>query len=196
MFSFYSLYICPPLTTRTQHRERSADPVEVVGLFDFAASQDDELSFAAGDTLTLTDHSNASWFRAERNGKTGFIPCNYVVGVEPFAVPRDGTFLVWPLMDGFSPLCLSLRHCGHIDHVRISMEISSDAIVYRLRRASTFAAPPAATSLFDPCDAETFSSLAELITFYRKHPLPWLPCGTPHTDLRLMEAFSRDQLSR
>ncbi|XP_021348776.1 osteoclast-stimulating factor 1-like, partial [Mizuhopecten yessoensis] len=40
--------------------------------------QSDELSFDEGDTLYITDTSNAAWWKGRCNNKTGLIPYNYV----------------------------------------------------------------------------------------------------------------------
>ncbi|KAK6171087.1 hypothetical protein SNE40_019347 [Patella caerulea] len=52
--------------------------VHAKALFEFSASGPEELSFNRGDVLVITDQSDQDWFKAELNGKTGFIPSNYV----------------------------------------------------------------------------------------------------------------------
>ena len=46
-------------------------------MYDFRASQPDELSFRQGDVLKiLQNQHDEQWFRAEHNGVTGFVPKN------------------------------------------------------------------------------------------------------------------------
>ncbi|KAF2070200.1 hypothetical protein CYY_008476 [Polysphondylium violaceum] len=52
--------------------------VRVVGLYDYDASCDTELSFREGDILTVTEQDSSGWWFAELNGATGFVPQNYV----------------------------------------------------------------------------------------------------------------------
>jgi hypothetical protein len=47
------------------------------GQWDFSATAPHELSFKAGDILTITD-MNGPWWKAELNGQQGLIPGNYV----------------------------------------------------------------------------------------------------------------------
>jgi len=50
----------------------------VRGLYDYTATCDTELSFFEGDILTVTEQDESGWWFAELNGKSGFIPNNYV----------------------------------------------------------------------------------------------------------------------
>eukprot|EP00301_Raphidiophrys_heterophryoidea_P012981 c20311_g1_i1.p1 GENE.c20311_g1_i1~~c20311_g1_i1.p1 ORF type:complete len:387 (+),score=127.59 c20311_g1_i1:62-1162(+) len=50
----------------------------VRGVFDFEASNDDELSFRVGDILLVVDESEEGWWMVEKDGKKGMIPFNYV----------------------------------------------------------------------------------------------------------------------
>eukprot|EP00052_Salpingoeca_macrocollata_P030833 m.321089 g.321089 ORF g.321089 m.321089 type:complete len:254 (+) comp24935_c0_seq1:118-879(+) len=53
--------------------------MEAKALHDFKATQEDELSFKRGDLVKVLDnYSDSNWFKAELNGKTGFIPANYI----------------------------------------------------------------------------------------------------------------------
>jgi len=47
-------------------------------LYDYEATNDNELSFLEGDILTITEQDDSGWWFAEKNGRTGFIPNNYV----------------------------------------------------------------------------------------------------------------------
>jgi len=47
-------------------------------LYDYDATNDNELSFSEGDVLIITEQDDSGWWFAEKNGRTGFIPNNYV----------------------------------------------------------------------------------------------------------------------
>ncbi|XP_046855315.1 growth factor receptor-bound protein 2-like [Xenia sp. Carnegie-2017] len=53
--------------------------MEAVAKFAFRATADDELSFEKGSIVKILNmDTDANWFKAEQNGKTGFIPANYI----------------------------------------------------------------------------------------------------------------------
>ena len=52
--------------------------VKVRGLYDYEATCETELSFGEGDILTITEKDDSGWWFAELNGRSGFIPQNYV----------------------------------------------------------------------------------------------------------------------
>eukprot|EP01104_Vermistella_antarctica_P007235 TRINITY_DN1798_c3_g1_i1.p1 TRINITY_DN1798_c3_g1~~TRINITY_DN1798_c3_g1_i1.p1 ORF type:complete len:389 (-),score=127.13 TRINITY_DN1798_c3_g1_i1:106-1272(-) len=47
-------------------------------LYTFAAEDDSELPFSAGDVITITRQDDPGWWIGEYNGKTGMFPSNYV----------------------------------------------------------------------------------------------------------------------
>uniref|UniRef100_A0A8C7RGB3 Growth factor receptor-bound protein 2b n=1 Tax=Oncorhynchus mykiss TaxID=8022 RepID=A0A8C7RGB3_ONCMY len=53
--------------------------MEAVAKYDFKATADDELSFKRGEVLkVLNEECDQNWYKAELNGKDGFIPKNYI----------------------------------------------------------------------------------------------------------------------
>uniref|UniRef100_A0A8C5WGL4 Mitochondrial thiamine pyrophosphate carrier n=1 Tax=Leptobrachium leishanense TaxID=445787 RepID=A0A8C5WGL4_9ANUR len=53
--------------------------MEAIAKYDFKATADDELSFKRGDVLkVLNEECDQNWYKAELNGKDGFIPKNYI----------------------------------------------------------------------------------------------------------------------
>jgi hypothetical protein len=49
-----------------------------IALFDYDAVEDDELSFRAGDTITLIGIAQPEWYFGDQRGKIGLLPANYV----------------------------------------------------------------------------------------------------------------------
>eukprot|EP00041_Stephanoeca_diplocostata_P017553 m.356020 g.356020 ORF g.356020 m.356020 type:complete len:281 (-) comp20743_c0_seq2:1751-2593(-) len=65
------------LACRVAHETGSI--MEAKALHDFKATSADELSFSKGSIVKIINNeSDANWYQAELNGKTGFIPANYV----------------------------------------------------------------------------------------------------------------------
>ncbi|CAH1794711.1 unnamed protein product [Owenia fusiformis] len=53
--------------------------MEAVSKHDFNATAEDELSFKKGTTLKILNmEDDKNWFKAEKDGKEGFIPSNYI----------------------------------------------------------------------------------------------------------------------
>ncbi|XP_005092858.1 growth factor receptor-bound protein 2 [Aplysia californica] len=53
--------------------------MEAVALHPFTATADDELSFKKGNTLKiLSTFDDKNWYKAELNGKEGYVPHNYI----------------------------------------------------------------------------------------------------------------------
>ncbi|KAJ7819806.1 hypothetical protein B0H14DRAFT_2835768 [Mycena olivaceomarginata] len=47
-------------------------------LYDYAASNSDELSFSAGEALSIVDTSDEEWWKAERDGAVFIVPAGYL----------------------------------------------------------------------------------------------------------------------
>uniref|UniRef100_UPI00358FC1E1 rho guanine nucleotide exchange factor 7-like isoform X1 n=1 Tax=Myxine glutinosa TaxID=7769 RepID=UPI00358FC1E1 len=71
-------------TSRPRHGQaRSPDMLEgggrlVRARFDFARTNEDELSFAKGDMITVTRVEEGGWWEGTLHGRTGWFPSNYV----------------------------------------------------------------------------------------------------------------------
>lgn len=58
--------------------DEAAVCVQARGLYDYEATNETELSFQENDLLTITEQDESGWWFAELNGKSGFVPRNYV----------------------------------------------------------------------------------------------------------------------
>ena len=47
-------------------------------LFDFAAQEDNELTFSRGDLIKITDTSNPDWWHGKYDSREGMFPANYI----------------------------------------------------------------------------------------------------------------------
>ena len=58
--------------------EKQEAAVKVKALFDYDASEDNELSFKEGNVITIIGDDIEGWSVGELNGKKGMFPSNYV----------------------------------------------------------------------------------------------------------------------
>lgn len=56
----------------------SAGGEKYTAVYTYAAQYEDELSFEAGETVTVVNKDEADWWKGECNGKSGVFPSNYV----------------------------------------------------------------------------------------------------------------------
>mmetsp|Transcript_4423 Transcript_4423/g.6614 ORF Transcript_4423/g.6614 Transcript_4423/m.6614 type:complete len:1127 (-) Transcript_4423:97-3477(-) len=66
----------PPKVTETD-KSRSVR-IMLEAKYDFEGKDVDELSFKTGDILYMVEEANQGWFKATLNGKTGYVPEDYV----------------------------------------------------------------------------------------------------------------------
>lgn len=75
-----------PSRRRTTVAEIHTDALsyaQVVALYDYKAQRSDELSFAAGDLITILYKDNENWWMGEMSdGQQGFFPSNYTAEQE------------------------------------------------------------------------------------------------------------------
>ena len=64
--------LCKPFLSKITKDEM------VQALFSFTAQDDDEVSFNAGDWITVLDKTNEDWWKGQVHGCVGIFPRNYV----------------------------------------------------------------------------------------------------------------------
>ncbi|NXR60935.1 SH3Y1 protein, partial [Rhadina sibilatrix] len=78
---FVTLFYCHLRIFYLRTRYKSwSDPVEVTALYSFEGQQPGDLTFKAGDKITVTTKTNSQfdWWEGRIGGKTGIFPANYV----------------------------------------------------------------------------------------------------------------------
>jgi len=68
----------PKHTQPAANHNPTSQSTKAKALYDYDATNDNELSFSEGDVLIITEQDDSGWWFAEKNGRTGFIPNNYV----------------------------------------------------------------------------------------------------------------------
>lgn len=58
--------------------ENSGQQLLVKARFNFQQTNEDELTFAKGDFISVTRQEEGGWWEGMLNGKTGWFPSNYV----------------------------------------------------------------------------------------------------------------------
>ncbi|XP_042084505.1 rho guanine nucleotide exchange factor 7a isoform X3 [Haplochromis burtoni] len=74
--------------------ENSGQQLLVKARFNFQQTNEDELTFAKGDFISVTRQEEGGWWEGMLNGKTGWFPSNYVrevKGSEKQVSPKSGT---------------------------------------------------------------------------------------------------------
>eukprot|EP00795_Rhopilema_esculentum_P009318 gene9318-17017_t len=110
--------------------------MEALAQHDFNTTESDELPFKKGDTLKiLSKDQDKNWFKAENNGREGFIPKNYVE-IKPHEwfmgkltrkdaeskllnQPHDGAFLIRESESTPGDFSLSVVHNKNVQHFKV-----------------------------------------------------------------------------
>lgn len=146
--------------------------MESVALHDFTASATDELSFKAGSVVKIMKMDDKSWYKAEQDGRVGFIPSNYIqmrnydfyhgkvarVQAEQVLLGSgmDGAFLIRDSESSPDDFSLSIKFGDGIQHFKILRDESGKYFIWDVK----------------------FNSLNELIEYHKKAPVSRTPGAT------------------
>ncbi|XP_039631530.1 GRB2-related adapter protein-like isoform X1 [Polypterus senegalus] len=135
--------------------------MEAVALFDFEATERDELTFRKGNLLKITNmEDDQNWYTAELQGTPGFVPKNYIkVTAHPWFAGRVsrlaaeerlrhsacGVFLVRESESSPREFSLSVSYGDHVQHFKILQDGKGHYFLWE----------------------EKFVSINKLIDFYR-----------------------------
>ena len=74
----------PVLPTRVQPQppKRDSSPISATALYDYEASEDNEISFKQGDSITNIHKLDKDWWQGQVRGQVGLFPNNYVALLE------------------------------------------------------------------------------------------------------------------
>ncbi|XP_026878035.2 GRB2 related adaptor protein a [Electrophorus electricus] len=139
--------------------------MEAVALYDFRATESDELSFQKGDILKITNmEDDPNWYTAELIGRRGYVPKNYI-NVRPhiwFAgrISRlvaegrlrqleCGAFLVRESESAPGEFSMSVSYGDHVQHFKVLKEREGNYYIWE----------------------EVFSSLNQLVEFYKSNSI-------------------------
>ncbi|KAG9279920.1 GRB2-related adapter protein-like isoform X1 [Astyanax mexicanus] len=139
--------------------------MEAVSLYDFRATESDELSFQKSDVLKITNmEDDPNWYTAELLGRRGYVPKNYI-SVRPhtwFAgrISRHvaegrlrqrecGAFLVRESESAPGEFSISVSYGDHVQHFKVLKERDGNYFVWD----------------------EVFSSINQLVDFYKSNSI-------------------------
>ncbi|XP_064816435.1 GRB2-related adaptor protein 2-like, partial [Oncorhynchus masou masou] len=132
--------------------------MEAVGKYDFTATAEDELSFRKGDNMKILG-INDDWLMAERHGKKGFIPRNYIdihlpswyqesasrgEAQESLMTQPIGSFLIRGSQSSPGDFSISVRHEADVQHFKVLADTRGQYYLW----------------------SEKFSSFNELVNYY------------------------------
>uniref|UniRef100_A0A3B4AC40 Uncharacterized protein n=1 Tax=Periophthalmus magnuspinnatus TaxID=409849 RepID=A0A3B4AC40_9GOBI len=136
--------------------------MEAKGKYDFNATEEDELGFRKGDILKVNNCQNRQdeWFKAEMNGKEGFVPQNYIETnmprwfqesasrskAEELLRNRElGEFVIRGCQSSPGDFSISVRHDNDVQHFKVMRDNKGQYFLW----------------------SEKFTSLNKLVEYYK-----------------------------
>uniref|UniRef100_A0A3B4ACQ6 Osteoclast-stimulating factor 1 n=1 Tax=Periophthalmus magnuspinnatus TaxID=409849 RepID=A0A3B4ACQ6_9GOBI len=152
--------------------------MEAKGKYDFNATEEDELGFRKGDILKILSRQD-EWFKAEMNGKEGFVPQNYIETnmprwfqesasrskAEELLRNRElGEFVIRGCQSSPGDFSISVRHDNDVQHFKVMRDNKGQYFLW----------------------SEKFTSLNKLVEYYKTSTISktkeiYLNDGTPGT---------------
>uniref|UniRef100_A0A4W5KMJ2 Osteoclast-stimulating factor 1 n=1 Tax=Hucho hucho TaxID=62062 RepID=A0A4W5KMJ2_9TELE len=135
--------------------------MEAVGKYDFTATAEDELSFRKGDNMKILGTKD-DWLMAERHGKMGYIPRNYIdihlpswyqesasrgEAQESLMAQPIGSFLIRGSQSSPGDFSISVRHETDVQHFKVMADSRGQYYLW----------------------TEKFSSFNELVDYYKNN---------------------------
>uniref|UniRef100_A0A4W4E8V4 Osteoclast-stimulating factor 1 n=1 Tax=Electrophorus electricus TaxID=8005 RepID=A0A4W4E8V4_ELEEL len=148
--------------------------MEAVAKFDFTATAHDELSFRKGDIIKILG-TNDDWYKAEKCGKLGVVPRNYITLNIPSWYQEDtsrfaaesmlmskpiGAFLIRSSQSSPGEFSMSVRHESDVQHFKVLKDSRGQYFLW----------------------TEKFGSLNKLVEYYMSNSISRQTCIRLHTD--------------
>ncbi|XP_064816436.1 GRB2-related adapter protein 2-like, partial [Oncorhynchus masou masou] len=153
--------------------------MEAVGKYDFTATAEDELSFRKGDNMKILG-TNDDWLMAERHGKKGFIPRNYIdihlpswyqesasrgEAQESLMTQPIGSFLIRGSQSSPGDFSISVRHEADVQHFKVLADTRGQYYLW----------------------SEKFSSFNELVNYYMNNSV------SKHSRIYLLDTETQEK---
>uniref|UniRef100_A0A4W4EAL1 GRB2 related adaptor protein 2b n=1 Tax=Electrophorus electricus TaxID=8005 RepID=A0A4W4EAL1_ELEEL len=177
IFSDYKDF-CEGCTFRGENTS-SVSTMEAVAKFDFTATAHDELSFRKGDIIKILG-TNDDWYKAEKCGKLGVVPRNYITLNIPSWYQEDTSRFAAESMLMSKPIGAFLIRSSQSSPGEFSM--SSDVQHFKVLKDSR-----GQYFLW----TEKFGSLNKLVEYYMSNSISRQTCIRLHTDEQVSQFGSR-----
>ncbi|XP_068460340.1 growth factor receptor-bound protein 2-like [Clinocottus analis] len=156
--------------------------MEATAKHEYEATAEDELSFRKGELLVVLQASG-NWYKAELDGREGFIPKNFITlhlpswyqenfsrgdAAEKLMQQPDGAFLLRGNLDAAQGnLCISVRHAAGVQHLKVLRDSRGQYFLW----------------------SEKFPSLNQLVEHYKHYSI------SQHSQVLLLETEQQQGLN-
>ncbi|KAK3532503.1 hypothetical protein QTP86_018522 [Hemibagrus guttatus] len=141
------------------------EAMEAVAIYDFRATESDELSFQKDDILKITNmEDDPNWYTAELMGRKGYVPKNYInlrphtwfagrvsrhVSEGRLRQRESGAFLVRESESAPGEFSMSVSYGDHVQHFKVLKDREGQYFIWD----------------------EVFSSINQLVDFYKSNSI-------------------------